>query len=232
MVNALPLLFGLGAAALGVLVLLSGVGKLRSWNTLRSSAAGAVTGAGMAEVEGTAKPLRETLDPPRGDAESVVYEYEKEEYRPDTDNDGGSDWHTVDSDSGNVPFVVDSDGQAVVVDPADADHLLADSREKSGNGIRHTSSRLDVGESCYAAGTAVSAADSSVDTDGQQYVLERGDGALGGSLGAITGSPFVVSDSGEEAAESRLLKGGLVATVAGVLVTGLGSVFLLIGFGG
>lgn len=232
MVNIVPLLIGVGIGLLGVFMLLTGVSRLRSWNTLRSSTAGAVTGTGMAEIEGEAKPLHETLDPPRHDTDALVYDYSKEEYRPDHDHDDGSDWHTVETDNGRVPFVLDTGDREVVVDPDGADVLLDEAVDNTGNGIRHRSSRLDVGEPCYTAGTVVRAGDASVDTDGHQYAVEGSDEGFSGGLAGLTGSPFVLSDSGEDAAESKLMKGGLGALAGGVLVTGLGAVFLLVGVGG
>jgi hypothetical protein len=74
----------------------------------------------------------------------------------------------------------------------------------------------------------VQASESNLDANGQQYALTGADSLSGGALSGLTGSPFVISDSGESRAEGRIMQsalkylliaiGALVITVVGVLV--------------
>lgn len=216
MVSIVPLLFVGLFGLLGLVAVLSGVGQLSSWNTLRNSQAGAVTGTGVTEVEGTARPLDETLTTPHWDAESVAFEFEREEYDHDVDEEG-SNWETEESVTDSVPFVVESPDGDVVVEPSGANLLFEEQQEREGQ-YRYTENRLDVGEQVYAAGEAVRAEDVDVDTDGHKYVLTRTDTMVSGTLGSLFGSPFVLSDSGEDEAESRLLKSGIGSTLVGLFV--------------
>lgn len=228
MVNWVPFIGGGAAVLFGIGAFVTGVSRLRSWNILRSSSPKGVREPGMAEIEGTVKPLHETLDPPQATTESVVYEYAKEEFQPNSGSE--TNWTTVDSDEGSVPFVLaDADGD-VVVDPDDADVILEEEQKKSGD-YKHKSSRLDVGESGYVAGTVVPANEAAVDADEHRYVIE-GDTKVGGSFSGLLGSPFILSDKGEDKAESQLLTHGSIALAVGVLIVALGIVFLFIGLGG
>jgi hypothetical protein len=205
----------------GALIVLAGAGQLKSWNRLKSMSAGAVTGKGVVEVEGTARPLHETLTSPHWNADSLAFEYEHEERRHDHDmDDGGSEWHTEKSITDSVPFVIDSSSGDVVVDPDGANLLFEQQRERNGR-TRHTARRLDVDEDVYVAGEAIPAHESNVDADGHKYVVTRTDSTVSGSLGSLFGSPFVLSDSGEDEAERRLLKRGLMSIFVGLIVLGM-----------
>lgn len=228
MINWVPFVGGGAAVLFGLVSVVTGVSRLRSWNLLRSSSPTGVSGTAMVEVEGTVEPLHETLDPPNATTDSVVYEYTKEEFKPNTGSE--TNWNAVDSDEGSVPFMLANADRNVVVDPDDADVILEEEREKSGD-YRHKSRRLDVGESGYVAGTVVPAGEAAVDADGHRYVIE-GNTTIGGSFSGLFGSPFIVSDKGENEAESQLLTRGSIAFGVGVLIVALGTVFLFIGLGG
>jgi len=225
------LIIGIGGvfAVIGLLMLLSGIGRLRAWNEIRGTSAGAVTGPGTVEVEGVAKPLRETLDPPHGTADSLAYRYEQEERRRDPDPDEhGKEWHTVENERDSVPFVVESGADEVLVDPGDADFLFEKSSDRQGD-RRHKSARLDVGEAVYVAGQAVPAAEADVTPDGQRYTITDGGSMLGKKLSGLTGTPFVIADMGEDAAEDRLLRSAIFGLVLAVVVLGIATIPILFG---
>lgn len=227
MVNWIPVVIGGIFGVLGLLILLSGVGRLRAWNELRGSSAGPVTGPGTVEVEGVAKSHAETLDPPRGNVDSLAYNYKLEELRDDPDPDEhGRDWHTLESERDSVPFVVEDGTNEVLVEPEDADFLFEQTMDRHGN-TRHTIARLDVDEQVYVAGQAVPARDADVDGDGQRYAITDGGSMLGKKLSGLTGAPFILADTGEDAAESRLLKRGIFQLLLGVVMVGIPSVLLL-----
>lgn len=216
MLPILPLLFVGLFGLLGLAAVLSGLGQLSSWNTLRRSEAGAVTGTGMSEVEGTARPLDEALTSPHWNADSLAFEFKREEYDHDMDDEGSS-WETEESVTDSIPFVVESPAGDVVVEPSGANLLFEEQQEREGE-YRYTENRLDAGEQVYVAGEAVRSHDIDVDADGHKFVLTRTDTMISGTIGSLFGSPFVLSDSGEDEAESRLLKSGIGATLAGVFI--------------
>jgi hypothetical protein len=224
----LPVLVGGLVVVIGVLFAVAGIGQLRSWSRLRSTSAGMVTSPGLAEVEGTAEPLHETLEPPRENVDCLAYDYTRQERQHDHDiDDDGPDteWQTTHSESDSVPFVVDDDASNVVVDPSAA-NLLFDAETDRHGDVKHTSKRLDVGEQVYVAGEARSAADADVATDGRQYVIERSESLLPPALRSITEKPFVVADTGEKKAERRLLLRGV-----GSVVLGVGTVAVVVAIG-
>jgi hypothetical protein len=223
-----PLLVGVLVVVIGAGLAVAGVGQLRSWSRLRSMDAGAVTGTGLVEVEGTAEPLDETLHPPRENVDCLAYDYTRKErqHDHDLDDDDGVDteWRTTHSESDSVPFVV-GDASNVVVDPSAANLLFDAETERRGD-VKHTSKRLDVGEQVYVAGEARTAAAADVTTDGRQYVIDRSDSLLPASIRAVTETPFVVADTGEKGAERRLLVRG-----AGSVVLGIGIVAVVVAVG-
>jgi len=232
MVNWIFIGVGAVSGVVGLFFLLSGVGRLRAWNELRGSAAGAVLGPGTVEVEGLAKPHRETLDPPHGTADSLAYKYKLEEKRNDSDPDeDGKEWETIRKERDSVPFVVDNETKELLVDPEDADLLFQ--KELDGERRRrHTSKRLDVDEQVYVAGEAIPVAEADVTPDGQRYAITGGESMLGKRLSGLTGMPFVIADSGEDAAEARLLRGALFNLGIAVIALGTAVLPILIGLGG
>lgn len=232
MVNWIPIVLAGTFGIIGLYYLLSGIGRLRAWNELRGSSAGAVTGPGAVEVEGIAQPHEETLDPPHAATDSLAYKYEREESRPDPDPDEhGDEWHTTKKERDSVPFVVNTGDQEVLVDPGDADLMFE--KEVDGNHQRrHTSWRLDDGEDVYVAGEAVPAADADVPPDGQRYTITGSSSMLGQKLSGLTGTPFIIADTGEDAAEGRMTKLGILRVVIGVGLLGITTALILFGLGG
>ena len=230
MVNWIAVVIGGVSAVAGLYFLLAGAGRLHGWKTLRDTSAGAVTGPGAVEVEGVAKSHRETLDPPRETADSLAYEYEveKRKLNPDED-DVGDEWDTVDEGRDSVPFVVDDGADGLLVDPEGADFLFGeDIHTQPDKERRYTVGRVDVGEQVYVAGEAAPAAEADLTPDGQRYVVTGTRSLLGRKLGGLTGTPFVISDSGEERAEARLIRRALLYLGVGVLLLGMSGVALFV----
>ncbi|WP_299266035.1 hypothetical protein [Halorientalis sp.] len=206
-------LFGL----VGIALLLAGAGRIRAWLRLRgSSAAGPDrVDPGPTEVAGTARPLEETVEPPRADdeTESLVYEHIVKKKRRETDEDGTREyWEATTNDTVTVPFVVEGGNDAVVVDPAGADLLLEDSFSERDSARREYVRRLDPGEAVYVAGEAVHTTEVDGNTDGRQYVIKRPETRVPELLRRVYDQPFVLSDSSEDDAERRLLWNGVKAS--------------------
>lgn len=159
------LLFGLVAGI--VVFTAAAVGRVLTWFQLRGTEAmpPAQVDAGPVEVQGTGEPLDGTLDSLRtdDDVEPLAYQHviEEKEYRSGEDGDRQV-WETRKNET--APFVVMDGGDGVVVDPEDAELLLAESYEDR-TGQRHEYvRRLDTGEEVYVDGR----------TDGREYAGRRG----------------------------------------------------------
>ena len=198
---------GLGLAA-------AGVGRVRGWLKLRASSAtdpGAVD-PGPAELEGVARPLNGTLDPPRSDedTESLVYEHVVKRKRQDhSDGETREYWDTQTNVTETIPFVVEGDGGDVVVDPEDADLLLEDSYSQQGSQLREYVRRVDPDEEVYVAGNVVHATSYDGETDGRQYAVKRPPTRVPEVLRRLYDRPFVVADAAEATAEKRLFWAGV-----------------------
>jgi hypothetical protein len=225
-------LFVIGFVALfvliGFVILAGGVGRLRAWWRLRGSEASAPgrLDTGPVEVEGTAKPLEDTLSSPRENVDSLVYEHVVKEKHVDHDPDQGTDteWRTVVNDTETVPFVVEGEGGSAVVDPEGATKLLEPSVQKRQGDRRIEVSRLDVDEPVYVAGQSVDASKADVATDGQRRVVKEPTTWMPNVLRRLYEAPFVLSDAKEENAEDRLFWSGVKTLGLGVVwlgVTGL-----------
>lgn len=222
-------LLGSGVLVFGITFVI-GVSRLRVWNQLKQSSVGPVNGSGLVELEGTATVHETTVDPPKGDGKALIYEYKREKRNNNHDpEDNTAEWRTTTDEAESTPFAVESEHGDVLVEPDNADLFLEGSTSYNHQSdTRVTMSRLDVDDPVYVAGTAVQASESTLNADSQQYTVTGGDALSGGILGGLTGSPFVISDSGESKAEGRIMQsalkylliaiGALVITVVGVLV--------------
>lgn len=220
-------LTGLGLLALfggiSVWMILVGGGRLRTWNQLRGMNAQQVTEAGFVEIEGAAKQLNETTTSPMTNTESLIYDFSIRER--EVDEDGTTRWRTIQSDSDSVPFVIEMDDDSVVIDAAQLDGedtYLSGPEEQRGD-KKHSESRLDPGESVYAAGTAVDASQIDCDTGSYQFALTAdSDSPIPIDLAGLLTNQFILSDSGEEQATKKQLKDGLLLLVFGcVLLVGI-----------
>lgn len=210
---------------IGLIILVVAAGKFRAWWRLKSSTA---TGPGRldtghTEVQGTAKPLEETLTSPREQATCVVYEHKIEEREIDHDPDGETErtWNTVKDDTYTVPFRIEGDGGEAAVDPEGATPLLETSVSSRSGDRRTTIKRLDVGEPVYVAGEAVRSSEADVPTDGQRHVVKGPSTWMPNALRRLYDDPFIISDSKEGAAERRLLWSGVKTLAVAVLCLGV-----------
>lgn len=211
------LLLGLVA---GIVVLTAAaVGRVLTWFRLRGTEAmpPAQVDAGPVEVQGTAEPLDGTLDSPRTDDDTGTLAYQhvikEKEYRSGEDGDRQV-WETRRNETETAPFVVTDGGDGVVVDPEDAELLLAESYEDR-TGQRHEYvRRLDTGEEVYVAGEAVPATAVDGRTDGREYAVRRPTTWVPPVFQRLYDRPFVVSDADEDEAERRLLRSSLKWTGA------------------
>jgi len=126
----------LGVAVVGVFLLV-GVGILVAggralWTgyrirTTETNAARQVLAGEPVDLQGQARPHEETLEAPFSGRSCLGYQYEVEEYRHDDD---GSNWHTVDSGTEVVPFLLDLGNGSVLVDAERADLDIGDDQHR------------------------------------------------------------------------------------------------------
>lgn len=79
------------------------------------------TDGGPIELEGVARPVGDVVRSPFTDTPALVYEYEVEE-RHETQH--GSSWQTIDSGERFVPFLLEDDTGAVLIEPPGASFRL------------------------------------------------------------------------------------------------------------
>lgn len=210
---------------IGFVIVAGGVGRLRAWWRLKGSEA-TLPGrldTGAAEVQGTAKPLEETLVSPREEVESLAYEHTVKEKHVDHDPDQGThtEWRTITDETETVPFVIEGDHGEAVVDPAGATNLLESSVQQRRGDRKIEVNRLDVGEPVYVAGQAVRASDADIPTDGQRHAVKAPETWIPNVFRRLYEEPFVLSDSKEGEAEDRLLWSGVKTLALGVIWLGI-----------
>jgi hypothetical protein len=119
--------FSLGLVAFGLVLLGYGVLSLRNaYRVVRNDPKEAyqARSAGPFEIEGTAKSHEEYVRAPFTDAHCLVCQWKVEEYRHSGKN---SHWSTIDEGTWWVPFRVEDDTGAVLVEPGGAKFSLGDS---------------------------------------------------------------------------------------------------------
>jgi hypothetical protein len=239
------------------LFVLSGLGLVvvggngfRKWWTMRAVDPGDFRiEPGLQEFEGRAYAAEDPLTTPFTESESILCEYTVERYDHDDD---GSNWDTVSSDVGSVPFEVDDGGATVAVDPAHADYLLTEEFQVDTSDVEELPPRvqgyatrnLEMGSAIELGPIAVGGrryrfTEKRLDDGEEVYVIgptEVGSRPAPGDSTAravvapgernwrqkLLGDPFVVSDTSEEAARKRQLKRAI-----GLFLFGL--VFAVIG---
>ncbi|WP_336036070.1 GIDE domain-containing protein [Halobacterium yunchengense] len=176
------------------------------WSHDPVDAAAVADAAGVVEVTGTARPLDETVVAPYTNTECLAHEYRTQvEERDHGDEDGGTEWRTVERGSDEVPFVVTDDSGSVAVDPSGAELSMDDEDLDDGPNRRRTERRLDVDETVHVYG-------------------HRRDDGLGDEpvyVGDGDAVNFRIADTTAGRAVGRLLAKGAVALVAGVVCFGI-----------
>ena len=123
------LLLGAGGIGLGVYLLANSQNAVTLFRNVATSdvtpAAEVPDNTGVVEVEGTAKPIDETVQSPHTDTECLLYDYNKTRIRrDDQDGDGVDDSQRrqhLDHDHGHVLFRVEDSSGSIAVNPDGAD---------------------------------------------------------------------------------------------------------------
>lgn len=166
---------------------------------------------GVVEVEGTAKPLGETLEGRYSGEPALVQSWRRERRRERTDDDGNTrtSWDTVSSGEDAVPFSVEDGTGEVTVDPTGATLSVDESRVRSGfrnETSREYEGRIAPGDDVHVYGQLRSASAGDVPGGDRHYI---GDGS--------EVSEFVVSDASEFGTVLRYLGQGLFLVFVAVL---------------
>lgn len=191
----------------------------RLWATDPSSP----SGPGVTELDGTVRVHSTSLSAPSVEEPVVAYSYKLEEVKGTTGagTETGAHYETKREESDSVPFVVETETEQVVVDPADAELSLTSEVEEATD-ERHTVETIEVlpvGESVYVTVAAVRAANADTDFDGG-YVIEQPESVLPESIPVSVTSPFVISDGSEAVTEVRYLIGAVGRIAVGAVLAG------------
>ncbi len=109
---------------------------------------------GTIEIEGTAETLVETASAPYSDRTCLAYSATKKRKEREKNDDGEweTNWNTVSSPSGSVPFSVVDDTGSIAVDP-DAATLGMDGEYSNRSGdVKYSENRIDPGDDVHVIG--------------------------------------------------------------------------------
>jgi len=236
----------------GLVLLLAGVIALRYWWVMRRLDPVGPTGVepGLREFEGRARSVGETVTAPFSGSDALVCEWEILRY----DEGDGTNWQTAEAETLTAPFEIEHDGSTVGVDPAGADHLLADEFELDSRYVdelppaleeyveehsvsidlgavnlgdrrhRFVERRLDPDERVYVLGPVERGTDDPAASTAQYGVSAELDGWLSGAFS----EPFVVSDGGETTAQCRQLKRGIGGVALGAVFSAVAALGLAV----
>lgn len=207
---------GLAAIVFGLWLVYSGAKNLKRayaiWSNDPVDAGSLHVEEGVVEAEGTAEPIDEVASAEYTGTDCLAYTYEKERTKERADLDEGTEteWHTVDSGSGSVPFYVSDDTGQAAVDPEGATFSLKPTRVDSGAKTRKYEALLEPGDNVHVFGQKQQAA-----TEGGTLADERA--FIGNGSGDST---FTVSGGTENRTIARFFAKGAGQFLFGVLVFG------------
>jgi len=109
---------------------------------------------GTIEVEGTAEKLVETASAPYSDRTCLAYSAKKQRKEREKNEDGEweTNWKTVSSPSGSVPFDVVDDTGSIAVDPAAATLGMDGEYSRRSGDIKYSENRIDPGDEVHVIG--------------------------------------------------------------------------------
>ena len=109
---------------------------------------------GTIEVEGSAETLVETASAPYSDRTCLAYSAKKKRKEREKNQDGEweTNWNTVSSPSGSVPFNVVDDTGSIAVDPAAATLGMDSEYSRRSGDVRYSENRIDPGDSVHVIG--------------------------------------------------------------------------------
>lgn len=232
----------------GLLMTLYGVGQLRTYLKLRGADPVRIRDlnppSGPVELEGTARAHEEMSQSPFTDEESLICQWEIEEYRHDPSDDD-YEWDEIASGEMIHPFVLGDGTGTVLVEPAEASLYMqstetievdghesppsevaqflqatAEADAHSARERRYHESRLGTVDKAHVMGSVRPAPDAE-DVDAVVGLDSAGDGSFVSTVvDAFRAEDFTISNAGEEEAEREVLK-------YAAIFLGVGLVFLV-----
>lgn len=109
---------------------------------------------GTVEVEGTAETLVETASAPYSDQACLAYSGKKQRKEREKNEDGEweTNWKTVSSPSGSVPFEVVDDTGSIAVDPEGATLGMDGGYSRRSGDVKYSENRIDPGDEIHVIG--------------------------------------------------------------------------------
>lgn len=208
---------------LGVYLVVWGVNGIRRgfsvWSNDPIPIADAHLADGTIEVEGTAESLVETVNAPYSGRSCLAYSSKKERKERERNDDGDweTNWKTVSSSSGSVPFDVVDETGSIPVDPGEA--TLGMDREYSSRSgdVRRRENRIDTGDDVHVIGQRLSVTEKRPELgDAAEYIGDGDDAPT-----------FRVTDGSELETVARMFGRSAASVLFGVLLAGV-FVFLFI----
>ena len=172
---------------------------------------------GTIEIEGTAETLVETATAPYSDRTCLAYSAKKQRKEREKNDDGEweTNWNTVSSPSGSVPFNVVDDTGSIAVDPEAATLGMDGEYSNRSGDIKYSENRIDPGDEVHVIGQKRAVTETRPELgDVTEYV---GDGDDAPTFRITDGSELetVVRMFGRSAAS--IVLGTLIAGIAGFM---------------
>lgn len=227
-------MFGLTVVAGPLLMVVGGKKLQQSYSVFTNEPVGAGEvhlEDGVAEVEGTAKRFEKTLSGKYSDETALAQSWKRERKQEREQDDGSTStsWTTVNRGSNAVPFLVEDDTGAVVVDARSADLSISMSRIRRNRGLlarykrrknqrhREYEGRIEPGDGVHVYGQ--------VQSTGQETSPLTDDPAYIGGGDEV--SNFLVSTGSELRTVLRLSLFGLLVFAMGAIFVPIGTVMFL-----
>ena len=211
----------LGGVAIGGYLIVWGVNGLRRATSVWRSDPIPIDEShltdGTIEIEGTAETLVETASVPYSDRTCLAYSAKKQRKEREKNDDGEweTNWNTVSSPSGSVPFNVVDDTGSIAVDPGAATLGMDGEYSNRSGDIKYSENRIDPGDEVHVIGQKRSVTETRPELgDATEYV---GDGDDAPTFRITDGSELetVVRMFGRSAAS--IVLGTLIAGIAGFM---------------
>jgi hypothetical protein len=227
----------------GILLSIYGMGQMFTYLKLRQSDTVPVQDLdppmGAVEISGQARGHEETHRTPFTDQDTLICQWEIEEYQHDPTDDAGSDWEEVDSGELTTPFLIDDGTGTVLVEPAGASLYMRETRTlhgheadsesfsvsldslgvefHSGSDRRYREYHLGPEDDVHVMGSVQPPPDDLSDSvAGVVRAVDEGGSSV---VDAFQTKDFTISNGGEERAEMEVLKYAAIFLGIGVVFT-------------
>ncbi len=174
---------------------------------------------GTIEIEGAAETLVETASAPYSGRTCLAYSAKKQRKEREKNDDGEweTNWNTISSPSGSVPFNVVDDTGSIAVDPEAATLGMDGEYSNRSGDIKYSENRIDPGDEVHVIGQKRSVTETRPELDDATEYIGDGDAA----------PTFRITDGSELETVVRMFGRSAASIVFGTLIAGMAGFMLL-----